>query len=79
MARNNVVNGKIVLISSTLGLIGLIGYSQYGPMKHAIRGTNDPYSLLKWLLHRHAQNAHAVRLSILWLNLQDSPSRYGPN
>ncbi|KAJ9473886.1 3-ketodihydrosphingosine reductase TSC10 [Pseudozyma hubeiensis] len=38
MARNNVVNGKIVLISSTLGLIGLIGYSQYGPMKHAIRG-----------------------------------------
>ncbi|GAC95821.1 oxidoreductase [Pseudozyma hubeiensis SY62] len=38
MARNNVTNGKIVLISSTLGLIGLIGYSQYGPMKHAIRG-----------------------------------------
>lgn len=38
MARNKVVDGKIVLVSSTLGLIGLIGYSQYGPMKHAIRG-----------------------------------------
>lgn len=39
MARTNVVNGKIVLVSSTLGLIGLVGYSQYAPMKHAIRGT----------------------------------------
>ncbi|CDU25246.1 related to 3-ketosphinganine reductase [Sporisorium scitamineum] len=38
MARTNVVNGKIVLVSSTLGLIGLVGYSQYAPMKHAIRG-----------------------------------------
>ncbi|SJX63964.1 related to 3-ketosphinganine reductase [Sporisorium reilianum f. sp. reilianum] len=38
MARTNVVDGKIVLVSSTLGLIGMVGYSQYGPMKHAIRG-----------------------------------------
>lgn len=30
--------GKIVLVSSTLGLMGLVGYSQYSPMKFAIRG-----------------------------------------
>ncbi|KAE8217811.1 hypothetical protein CF319_g8182 [Tilletia indica] len=29
---------KIVLVSSMLGLFGLVGYSQYTPMKHAIRG-----------------------------------------
>lgn len=32
------VKGKIVLVSSTLGLIGLVGYSQYSPMKFAVRG-----------------------------------------
>ncbi|PWN20921.1 NAD(P)-binding protein [Microstroma glucosiphilum] len=30
--------GKIVLVSSTLGLMGLVGYSEYSPMKFAIRG-----------------------------------------
>ncbi|KAN0065912.1 3-dehydrosphinganine reductase [Thecaphora frezii] len=29
---------KIVLVSSTLGFMALVGYSQYTPMKHAIRG-----------------------------------------
>ncbi|EPQ30953.1 uncharacterized protein PFL1_01142 [Pseudozyma flocculosa PF-1] len=29
---------KIVLVSSMLGFMGLVGYSQYTPMKHAIRG-----------------------------------------
>lgn len=38
MARNGVVEGKIVLVSSLLGFMGLVGYSQYAPMKHAIRG-----------------------------------------
>ncbi|CAO1636071.1 unnamed protein product [Sympodiomycopsis kandeliae] len=32
------VKGKIVLISSTAGLMALPGYQQYSPMKHAIRG-----------------------------------------
>lgn len=31
-------DGKIVLVSSTLGLMGLVGYAQYSPMKFAIRG-----------------------------------------
>ncbi|KAK0547297.1 3-dehydrosphinganine reductase [Tilletia horrida] len=29
---------KIVLVSSVLGFFGLVGYSQYTPMKHAVRG-----------------------------------------
>ncbi len=41
MARNKVVDGKIVLVSSLLGFTGLIGYSQYAPMKYAIRGKYD--------------------------------------
>lgn len=42
MARNGVVEGKIVLVSSLLGFMGLVGYSQYAPMKHAIRGKLNP-------------------------------------
>ena len=30
--------GKIVLVSSTVGLMGLVGYAQYSPTKFAIRG-----------------------------------------
>jgi short chain dehydrogenase len=36
--RDAQVKGKIVLVSSLVGFCGLIGYSQYAPMKHAIRG-----------------------------------------
>lgn len=32
------VKGKIVLVSSTLGFMGLVGYLQYQPNKFAIRG-----------------------------------------
>lgn len=38
MARTGVKDGKIVMVSSILGLFGLVGYSQYAPMKYAIRG-----------------------------------------
>ncbi|UZJ53196.1 hypothetical protein CBS101457_002516 [Exobasidium rhododendri] len=34
-------DAKIVLVSSTLGLMGLVGYSQYAPMKFALRGEYD--------------------------------------
>ncbi|KAH7927027.1 NAD(P)-binding protein [Leucogyrophana mollusca] len=30
--------GKIVLVSSTLGLMSFVGYSSYSPAKHALRG-----------------------------------------
>ncbi|CAG8622243.1 17262_t:CDS:2, partial [Dentiscutata heterogama] len=32
------VKGKIVLVSSLLGLCGFVGYSSYAPTKHAIKG-----------------------------------------
>lgn len=37
MIQNN-IKGKIIMTSSTLGLMGMIGYSQYSPTKFAIRG-----------------------------------------
>lgn len=32
------VRGRIVLVSSVVGFMGLVGYAQYAPMKYAIRG-----------------------------------------
>ena len=37
MARQG-VKGKVVLVSSVLGLISFFGYSQYSPTKYAIKG-----------------------------------------
>lgn len=38
MVRTGVKNGRVVMVSSTLGLMGMIGYSQYSPTKFALRG-----------------------------------------
>ncbi|KAJ7054992.1 oxidoreductase [Mycena amicta] len=35
------VNGKIVLVSSTLGYMSFVGYASYAPPKHALRGLAD--------------------------------------
>ncbi len=32
------IKGGIVLVSSTLGLMGMVGYAQYSPTKFALRG-----------------------------------------
>ncbi|KAG2104729.1 uncharacterized protein F5147DRAFT_775552 [Suillus discolor] len=40
MVREN-KKGKIVLVSSTLGYMSLVGYSSYSPAKHALRGLAD--------------------------------------
>lgn len=37
--RNGKRDAKIVLTGSILSMMGLVGYSQYAPMKFAIRGT----------------------------------------
>lgn len=37
--RAHHVAGRIVLVSSVVGMMGLVGYAQYAPMKFAIRGT----------------------------------------
>ncbi|WFD49820.1 hypothetical protein GLX27_004505 [Malassezia furfur] len=36
--RAHHVAGRIVLVSSVVGMMGLVGYAQYAPMKFAIRG-----------------------------------------
>lgn len=38
MIRNAVKDSRVVMVSSTLGLMGMIGYSQYSPTKFALRG-----------------------------------------
>jgi 3-dehydrosphinganine reductase len=38
MVLHGVKNGRLVLVSSTAGLMGLPGYSQYAPCKFALRG-----------------------------------------
>jgi 3-dehydrosphinganine reductase len=37
MARHG-VKGKVIFISSTLGLVGFVGYTEYVPSKYALRG-----------------------------------------
>lgn len=32
------VHGRLVLVSSTLGLTGMVGYASYAPTKFAVRG-----------------------------------------
>ena len=41
MRDNGVKNGKIVFVSSMLGLLSFAGYSAYSPTKFAIRGLAD--------------------------------------
>ncbi|KAI7850008.1 hypothetical protein BDC45DRAFT_469122 [Circinella umbellata] len=41
MRDNDVKNGKIVFVSSMLGLLSFAGYSAYSPTKFAIRGLAD--------------------------------------
>lgn len=38
MVNQGVKNGRIVIVASSLGLFGLVGYSQYCPTKFALRG-----------------------------------------
>ncbi|KAI9272930.1 hypothetical protein BDA99DRAFT_499566 [Phascolomyces articulosus] len=41
MRDNNVKNGKIVFVSSMLGLLSFAGYATYSPTKFAVRGLAD--------------------------------------
>lgn len=49
------VKGHLVMISSTVGLMGLVGYSQYSPTKFAIRGLAE---CLRQELLPHAIQTH---------------------
>lgn len=71
MARSGMKDGRIVLVSSTLGYMGLVGYSQYTPMKHAIRG--KPFMLkyfyLVRLLKSNFDGFQSISIPLLWLTL----------
>lgn len=43
------VKGKLVFVSSILGLMNFIGYSEYSPAKHAIRGIDFVSSANRFL------------------------------
>jgi len=38
MVKHGIKDGRVILVSSTVGLMGMVGYSQYSPTKWAIRG-----------------------------------------
>jgi 3-dehydrosphinganine reductase len=61
----NGINGKIVFVSSTLGLMGMIGYSQYSPTKFALRGLAE--CLRQELL------PHKIDVSIYFVGTINSP------
>jgi 3-dehydrosphinganine reductase len=57
--------GKVVLVSSTLGLMGMIGYSQYSSAKFALRGLAE--SLRQELL------PYSISVHIFFVATIDSP------
>lgn len=40
------VEGRIVFVSSTLGLMSFVGYSSYAPGKHALKGKDMTHTFL---------------------------------
>lgn len=65
------IKGRIILISSTLGLTGMIGYSPYSPTKFALRGLAE--CLRQELL------PHGIRVHIYFVATIDSPGHEREN
>lgn len=63
--------GRIVLISSTLGLMGMIGYSQYAPTKFALRGLAESL--------RQELRPHKIAVHIYYTATIDSPGQQAEN
>ncbi|KAJ2795444.1 3-dehydrosphinganine reductase, partial [Coemansia helicoidea] len=55
MVAENIRGGHIVMVSSVLGFLGLIGYSVYCPTKYAVRGLAEA---LRVELQAHGINVH---------------------
>ena len=69
--RSGVNEGRIIFISSTLGLTGMIGYSQYSPTKFALRGLAE--SLRQELL------PYRIKVHIYYVATIDSPGNQAEN
>lgn len=59
------VKGKIVMTSSTLGLVGLVGYTSYCPTKFALRGLAESL--------RNEGNLHGITTQIYYPGTMFSP------
>ncbi|KAH7043055.1 hypothetical protein BKA57DRAFT_471352 [Linnemannia elongata] len=59
------VKGKIVMTSSTLGLVGLVGYTSYCPTKFALRGLAESL--------RNESNLHGITTQIYYPGTMFSP------
>ncbi|KAI9284664.1 hypothetical protein BC943DRAFT_337961 [Umbelopsis sp. AD052] len=55
MVESNIKDGKIVFVSSVLGIMSFAGYSTYSPTKYAVRGLADT---LRNELQRYKINVH---------------------
>jgi short-subunit dehydrogenase len=55
MVESKIKDGKIVFVSSILGLMSFAGWSTYAPTKYAVRGLADT---LRNELQRHKINIH---------------------
>lgn len=55
MVESNIKDGKIVFVSSILGLMSFAGWSTYSPTKYAVRGLADT---LRNELQRYNINIH---------------------
>lgn len=55
MVESKIKDGKIVFISSVVGLMSFAGYSTYSPTKYAVRGLADT---LRNELQRYGINVH---------------------
>src|SRR5690349_583944 len=67
----NGVKGKIVMTSSTLGLVGLVGYTSYCPTKFAFRGLAESL--------RNESNLHGITTQIYYPGTMFSPGHETEN
>lgn len=65
MIKNGIKSGRVVMVSSTLGLMGMIGYSQYSPTKFALRGLAECL--------RQELIPYNIRVSIYFVSTINSP------
>lgn len=65
MIQSGQRDGRVVMVSSTLGLMGMIGYSQYSPTKFALR------SLAECL--RQELLPYGIKVSIYFVSTIASP------
>ena len=67
----NGTKGKIVFISSTLGLMGMVGYSPYSPTKFAIRGLAESL--------RQELKPHGISIHVYYVGTIDTPGQKAEN